>query len=241
MVDQLNDLTYNKADSLDPAAQKLGVTILTSDWVSKGAAATGLFANPKLQKSIFSDEVIKQHHNSEVVDLGDGSYVVARSTDFKAATMKPLETVKPQIIDALKAQQASQMASTLGQQDLAQLQQGKLKLNFANPENVTLLGKVKLLIQWQLNRFLLLQQTSQAILEHWLKMGLMFYIKLIVNLQIKSLDTQNEKVVSQLAEQYSMMNLNAYVGSLRSLYKVNYKLDRVQNAGGDAAPAQVNQ
>jgi hypothetical protein len=38
-----------------------------------------------------------------------------------------------------------------------------------------------------------------------------------------------------------MMNLNAYVGSLRSLYKVNYKLDRVQNASGDAAPAQVSQ
>ena len=241
MIDQLNDLTYNKADSLEPAAQKLGINIQNSDWVSKGAAATGLFANPKLQKTIFSDEVLKQHHNSEVVDLGDGSYVVARSTEFKPATMTALQTVKSQIIDALKAQQASQMASGLGQQDLAQLQQGKLKLNFANPENVTLLGQSKTVDPMAVKQIFAAPANFPSYTGALAQDG--SYVLYQINSQAtdKGLDAQNEKVVSQLAEQYSMMNLNAYVGSLRSLYKVNYKLDRVQNTGGDAAPVQANQ
>jgi hypothetical protein len=152
-----------------------------------------------------------------------------------------LETVKPQIIDALKAQQASQMASALGQQDLTQLQQGKLKLSFANPENVTLLGQSKTIDPIAVKQIFAAPANFPSYTGALTQDG--SYVLYQINSQAtdKSLDAQNEKVVSQLAEQYSMMNLNAYVGSLRSLYKVNYKLDRVQNVSGDAAPAQVSQ
>lgn len=233
VVDQLNDVSYNQPDSLAPAAQKTGLTLQTSDWVAKGATQ-GLFANPKLQQAIFTDDVLNKHHNSEVVDLGNGSSVVVRVTEYQAAKQRPISEVTPEITNALKAQQAQQMAASVGQQDLAQLQQGKLKLNFVNPQNVSLLGQSKDIDPMAVRQIFAASAQFPSYTGAVNASGA--YVIYQVNSQAvdKTLDQQNQKVVTQLADQYSMMNLNAYVGSLRSQYKVSYKLDRIQNAG-DAA------
>ncbi len=238
VVDQLNDVSYNQPDSLAPAAQKTGLTLQTSDWVAKGATQ-GLFSNPKLQQAIFTDDVLNKHHNSEVIDLGNGSSIVVRATEYQAAKQRPISEVTPEIINALKAQQAQQMAASVGQQDLAQLQQGKLKLNFANPQNVSLLGQSKDIDPMAVRQIFAAPAQFPSYTGAVNASGA--YVIYQVNGQAvdKTLDQQNQKVITQLADQYSMMNLNAYVGSLRSQYKVSYKLDRIQNAGdaSQQAPA----
>lgn len=238
VVDQLNDVSYNQPDSLAPAAQKTGLTLQTSDWVAKGATQ-GLFSNPKLQQAIFTDDVLNKHHNSEVIDLGNGSSIVVRATEYQAAKQRPISEVTPEIINALKAQQAQQMAASVGQQDLAQLQQGKLKLNFANPQNVSLLGQSKDIDPMAVRQIFAAPAQFPSYTGAVNASGA--YVIYQVNSQAvdKTLDQQNQKVITQLADQYSMMNLNAYVGSLRSQYKVSYKLDRIQNAGdaSQQAPA----
>lgn len=238
VVDQLNDVSYNQPDSLAPAAQKTGLILQTSDWVAKGATQ-GLFSNPKLQQAIFTDDVLNKHHNSEVIDLGNGSFIVVRATEYQAAKQRPVSEVTPEITNALKAQQAQQMAASVGQQDLAQLQQGKLKLNFANPQNVSLLGQSKDIDPMAVRQIFAAPAQFPSYTGAVNASGA--YVIYQVNGQAvdKTLDQQNQKVITQLADQYSMMNLNAYVGSLRSQYKVSYKLDRIQNAGdaSQQAPA----
>ena len=238
IVEQLNDVTYNQADSLAPAAQKTGLTIQNSDWVAKGVTQ-GLFANPKLQSAIFTDDVIKNHHNSEVVDLGDGSFVVVHAADYQAAKQKPISEVHDQIATVLKTQLAQQMASTTGQQELAQLQQGKLKLNFTNPQNVSLLGQSKDIDPNAVRQIFAVPAQFPSHTGALNSAGAFVIYQINSQAVDSTLDQQNQKVVDQLASQYSMMNLNAYVGALRSQYKVSYKLDRIK-AAGDTTQGEGN-
>ena len=241
MVEQLNEVSYNKPDSLEPAAKLAGLTIQTSDWVNKGAKS-GIFASPKLQQAIFSDDVIKSHHNSEVVDNGDGTYILARVTMHTPAKQKSITEVKSQVTDALRAQLASQMASQLGQQDLASLQQGKLKLNFSGDENVTLLGQSKTIDPMAVKQIFAAPTSKFPAYTGALNQAGAFVIYRINSQNInKKLDTQNEQIINQLASQYSMMTLGSYVAALRSQYNVSYKLDRIKGNDASTSDAPVQQ
>ncbi len=231
IVDQLNDITYNKPDSLDPAAQKLNLTVKTTDWVSKGSKE-GIFANPKLQQAIFSNDVIQAHHNSEVIDLGDGSFIVVHATDYQPSRQKPIAEVKAQIVEGLKAQQAALMASQAGQQDILNLQQGKIKLNFSDNEDVTLLGQSKDIDPMTVRQIFATQTPSFPAYTGAISQNGAYVIYRINSQSTDNkLDAQNRRVIEQLSSQYSLMTLNAYVGSLRSRYSVSYKLDRIKDNG----------
>ena len=240
LVEQLNDLSYNKPDSLELAAQKAGVALQNSPWLSKNATASpdAQFSNPKVQQAMFSDEVLKQHHNSEVIDLGGGSYMLLRVSAYHPAQQQPLATVRPQITATLRAQLASQMASKVGAQDLALQQQDKIKLNFTAPQEVTLLGQSKDIDPQTVRQIFALPTKSFPAYTGALNASGAYVIyKINGQTTDKTLAAQNQKVIQQLAEQYSMMTLNAYIGSLRSHYKVSYKLDQIK--GMDAtAPLQ---
>jgi len=230
MLDKLNDVAYNQPTSLDPAAQKIGVKVETSDWLSKGAPQ-GLLANPKLQQAIFTDDVLKKHNNSEVVDMGDGSFVVARVVDYQPAKQKPLNEVRSQIVDVMKLQQATQMASQLGQQDVALLQQGKLKLNFVGNDNVTILGQNKNVDQTAVRQIFATPAGAFPAYTGVANQAGAFILYRINSQSVdKSLISKNKDLLKQLSAQNSMMTLNAYIGSLRSNYNVSYKLDRIKGS-----------
>lgn len=240
IVDQLNDITYNQPDSLNPAAQKTGLTVQSSDWLAKGDK-TGLLANPKLVQAVFVDDVLKQHHNTEVIDMGDGSYIVARAVDYKPATVKPLDTVKDQIVTALKQQQAAQMAAALGQQDLQQLQQGQLKLAFSNAQDVTLLGQSKDIDPMAVKQIFTASNKFPSYAGAMNKDGAYVIYQINSEKTDSKFDEQNKNVVNQMASQYAMMNLNSYVGALRSDYKVTYKLDRIKGSNDAGQDGGSNQ
>jgi peptidyl-prolyl cis-trans isomerase D len=228
MVEKLNDLSYNQPDSLRPAAQNLNLSLQQSDWVNKGATQ-GLFANPKLQTAIFSADVIKARHNSEVVDLGNGSYVVARVAEYQPARVKPLAEVRQAIVASLTAARASQLAAAAGQNDLNLLQKGKVKLEFTRPENVTLLGQSPDIEPLAVRQIFAQKAQFPAYTGTVARDG--SYVIYRINSQStdQSLNSQNQRIISQLSDQYAMITLSAYVGALRSQYKVSYKLDRIQN------------
>lgn len=229
-VDQLNDITYNQPNSLDPVTKKLGLPVQSTDWVAQNTKQ-GIFANPKLAAIAFAQNQIKSKQNSEVVDMGDGSYVVLRVVDYKPSRIQPLPEVQAGIITTLKSQQAAQMASAMGQQQLAQVQQGKLKLNFSNPVNVSLLGQDKTIDPMAVKQIFSVPAQFPAYTGAVNKNGDFVIYQINSQSVDKALDAQNQKIVGQLADQYSMMNLNAYVAALRSDYKVSYKLDRIQQSG----------
>ena len=120
-ADQLNNLSYETSDSLEPVAGALGLKLKTSTLITR-RGGTGLFANPKILTAAFSDEVLKDGRNSELLELSDSQLIVLRVKEHKAASIKALGLVKSQIKNSLLQQQATKKAQDVTSDILARLE-----------------------------------------------------------------------------------------------------------------------
>ena len=117
-ADQMNNLSYETPDSLEPVADALGLKLQTSSLMTRRGSA-GLLSNPKILKAAFSNEVLKEGRNSEVLELSDTKLVVLRIKEYKAASVLPLDNVKSRIKESLLQEQASKKAQEITSDILA--------------------------------------------------------------------------------------------------------------------------
>lgn len=106
---QLDDLAYQAPNDLKTIADQLGLTIQHSDWIN-AQGGPGLGQYDAVRKAAFSDAVLKDKLNSEVIDLGDQRKVVLRVADKQPAQQKPLDEVRDDIQQRLVVQQAGTQA-----------------------------------------------------------------------------------------------------------------------------------
>jgi peptidyl-prolyl cis-trans isomerase D len=123
-VDKLNNLSYEIPDSLAPVAEQLGVTVKHSPLYGRTGGA-GLFANPKVTSATFSDEVLQENRNSELIEISDTHVLVLRIREHKPATRRPLDEVKQGIISILKQDKARELALQDAEQAISQLKAGQ--------------------------------------------------------------------------------------------------------------------
>lgn len=123
LVDKLVTLTYEHADSLEVAAEEIGIEIQESDFFSR-ESASDLFAQPKVLAASFNEEAIKSGQNSEAIELNNNHLVVLQVLEYLPAEKKSLEAVKDQIAQILKSEQASKLQRDKGQEILEQFKQG---------------------------------------------------------------------------------------------------------------------
>ncbi|KPC53835.1 SurA N-terminal domain-containing protein [Amantichitinum ursilacus] len=124
-LDKFNELVYQQADSLKPAADALKLQTAQSGWVTRQGAQDPALSNPKLTEALFSDDVLKKKHNTEAIEVQPGTLVSARVIDYKAAQVPPLATASPDIESKLKHEKAVKLAAADGAQKLAALQKGE--------------------------------------------------------------------------------------------------------------------
>jgi peptidyl-prolyl cis-trans isomerase D len=111
LAEKLANLTYESPDSLEPAAQALGLEVRTSGWIER-SGGEGIFANPKVMAAAFSDDVLKERHNSEVIEPKRNAQeaVVVRVVEHEAATVKPLDAVREQVVKNIRDKEAAEAA-----------------------------------------------------------------------------------------------------------------------------------
>ena len=119
--DELANVTFENPDSLQAAAKQLHLTIKTTPLVTQMTTKTGITANPNVIATAFSNEVLAQGNNSDVLSLKDGTLLVLRVAKHVAAAVQPLSKVKVDISQKLKQQQAQQQAQQLGNTLLSKL------------------------------------------------------------------------------------------------------------------------
>ena len=94
-VETLKDLVFN-AEGLSEPANELGLTIDTVENIRR-SGNDNLFVNTSLINASFSDEVLIQGHNSEVIELNDDHFVVLRVDSHSKSIPKPVSLVSAQI------------------------------------------------------------------------------------------------------------------------------------------------
>jgi peptidyl-prolyl cis-trans isomerase D len=124
--DKLNDLVYQQANSLQPAASALGLKVMSSDWLTRNAKLNDpVLGNPKVLDAAFSADVLQKKHNSEPVSVGNNTVAVVRVAEQRPEREQTLDEVKDQIRKELIQQEGSKLADARGKEWLATLQAGK--------------------------------------------------------------------------------------------------------------------
>ena len=127
LTDRLAALTYESHDTLEVAADELGLQEQTSDFISREDPGVGIVAEPGVVSAAFSDEVLLEENNSELLELENDRYLVLRVLEHRSPMKKPLEDVRDEIITRIKYEQARDRTRERGETILEQLEEGKSK------------------------------------------------------------------------------------------------------------------
>ena len=136
-AERLGNLSYESPDSLEPAAQELGLEIQKTDWVPR-SGGEGILASPKVTGAAFSEEALTQGYNSEPIELSPSEIIVLRVVEHHAAAVKTLEDVKAEIVEVLKKEAASGAVEAKANDLLAQLKSGTSLQTLADTNALTL-------------------------------------------------------------------------------------------------------
>ena len=125
--ERLANVVYEASDSLEPAAEELGLNIETSDWLARGDGGEGLLAHPKVLAAAFSEDVLMERRNSDLIEPDKEALqaIVVRVVEHRDATTRPLEEVREEIVARLRQERAAQAAQAAAEQAAEALRQGK--------------------------------------------------------------------------------------------------------------------
>lgn len=122
--EQLATLAYENDQTLQSAADALGLKIQNTGMFTRSGGA-GMAANEAVRKAVFTDAVLKEGRNSEVIELAKNHILVLRVNEHQPAKAMLLEEVKPFVEMAVKAEKAHQKIMATGLQALADAKAGK--------------------------------------------------------------------------------------------------------------------
>lgn len=134
-ADQFTNLVYEQADSLQPAAQKLNLKVLTADSLTRQGLLPHL--GPRVVEAIFAEDSLKNRRNTQAIEVATNTLVSARVLDHRPASVQPLEKVTPEIRQLLERREAIRLAREAGEQKLAALRKEPSDAGFAAPKVVS--------------------------------------------------------------------------------------------------------
>jgi peptidyl-prolyl cis-trans isomerase D len=126
LADNFNNVVYEQSESLKPAADLLMSRPRASNWISRtGVATEPLLNNSRLLSAIFSDDVLRNKRNSEVIEVAPGTLVAARLLEHKPESLRPFDEVRAGLDKLLVSRAAARLAVQEGQRLLSELKEGK--------------------------------------------------------------------------------------------------------------------
>jgi len=116
-------LSFEFPDSLDDAAEAINGTIKTSDWITRGTNIPPFNVGAVIDAA-FSDIVVNEQLNSDIVEVSDNLAIVMRLNEYQEASVKDLAEVTEQIRTILVAQKASEKAQNVADELLIAFKSG---------------------------------------------------------------------------------------------------------------------
>ena len=121
-LEDLSNLAFETGD-LQTISEELDMNVLISGAFGR-TGGTGIFSNQALIAAAFSEEVLLEGNNSEVIELNPSQAVVMNVLEFTEATILPLEEVEPEIAVILRTEMERQAVQDLSDQILTAIENG---------------------------------------------------------------------------------------------------------------------
>ncbi|MEM8659488.1 MAG: SurA N-terminal domain-containing protein [Pseudomonadota bacterium] len=122
-VEELKDLVFFHSDSLNQAAQDMELTVQQSDAITRNQSS-GLFSHPALISAAFSEDVMANGNNSDVIELPDGQFVVLRQQSFNPSEPMELNEVRAEIESLLISRAARAAVASEAERIIDELVEG---------------------------------------------------------------------------------------------------------------------
>jgi peptidyl-prolyl cis-trans isomerase D len=119
----LFNLAFEQPDSLQGAADALGLEILESDWITS-AGGDGIAANTGVIEAVFSEDVLQKGYNSQAVEIDEDRVVVVHLLEHQPAALQPLADVREVVEEAVRKAKIHALLQEKGQRLLADLRAG---------------------------------------------------------------------------------------------------------------------
>jgi len=113
----LSNLAFETGDLLT-ISEELNLVILQSEPIGR-SGGSAIFANQALITAAFSDEVLLEGNNSDVIEVDTEQAVVLRVREFTEAAVQPLQEVQPEIAVILRTEMEKDEVQELGNRLLA--------------------------------------------------------------------------------------------------------------------------
>ncbi|MEJ6655279.1 MAG: SurA N-terminal domain-containing protein [Pseudomonas sp.] len=121
---ELANLAYESEDLAEPA-RVLNAEVETHGPLER-SGGEGLAANPKVIAAAFSEEVLLDRRNSQLIELDADTVAVVRVKEHLAPEQRPLDDVRAEIADLLQFRKSTEQAAEQAESWVKQLQQGEL-------------------------------------------------------------------------------------------------------------------
>ena len=223
-AEQFTNIVYEQSDSLQPAAEKLGLKIqavqnVTRDGPPREVAAAALLPPPAVQ-ALFADDSLTKKRNIAAVEVGGSTLVSARVSEHRPARLRPLDEVSGPIRERLVREEATRLAREAASAAAETLRKAPADAGFSPPRTVSrgqaegmsaeAVKQVMRVPADKLPTFVVAELTGGAQAVFWV-------------LDAKRPETADEKTLAQLrigvAQQMAAAEDQAYVAELRQKYK----------------------
>ncbi|TVP48430.1 MAG: peptidylprolyl isomerase [Halomonas sp.] len=126
------------ADDLQSVADDIGLTLHESDWLARNDEGEGVLSEPGVMTEAFSDDVLVEGYNSEVIELDQDRRLVLRVAERREATLLPLDEVREEVEMSVAALQQQELLREEAQALIAELRNnGASDIDWLEANNVS--------------------------------------------------------------------------------------------------------
>ena len=129
LAEEFSNKVYEQSSSLDAVSKRFNLPIQKTDWISRNDSDK-FFKNEALMSALYSKESIKDHRNTEAIEVTPNNLISARVVDYKAQSTKPFADVRKNIEDYLKFESAKKMVASEGEVALKSLTNASRKIDW---------------------------------------------------------------------------------------------------------------
>ncbi|SEO59027.1 SurA N-terminal domain-containing protein [Aquisalimonas asiatica] len=133
-LNRLDELAFDSPDTLDDAAEGLGLEIHETDWITR-EGGDGIASEPEVLEAAFDREVLEDRMNSAVIELGDDRAVVVRVSEHEPQEQLELDEVRDEIEARVRDRKAAEAAEAFADEIMERIRAGESPAEIASEDD----------------------------------------------------------------------------------------------------------
>lgn len=123
--DDLTNLSYQNPSSLQEVAKELDLPLRTTPFFTQKGLPKGIASHKAVVQAAFSDEVLRDANNSQLITLHDDEFIVLRVKKHSPESFMPFDTVKATVNDAVVQEKLAIQARLYGENQIQMLNKNR--------------------------------------------------------------------------------------------------------------------